>query len=267
MQNNTLKRIISVFLAVIMISCISLSDVYNIYEAYAEDSVSTEVIEESVQPENTSEPAAPSSENETREFEYHSDDFSAKLKMESNAVFSIENESLNADDVLLSVTAIDESDERFEKLYQSAADNEHFLLLYDIGFYTESGIKADVSECNAQITIYFDKPYAVCRDGNLSVVKYIEIPNETDEGSEISYECSETEITGSTYENDELKDVTFHVDSFAVYGILIPESQTKENVQEAAENGIESVQENTYILAGEENGESNGEPSQADTIT
>lgn len=69
MLNNTLKRIINILLATIMISCISLSDVYEIYKAYAEDSVSTEVIEDSIQPENISKPAAPHSENEMSEFE------------------------------------------------------------------------------------------------------------------------------------------------------------------------------------------------------
>ena len=55
MHNNTLKRIISAFLAMIMIVCISLSDVYHIYEVYAEDSADSEAVEESIQQETIAE--------------------------------------------------------------------------------------------------------------------------------------------------------------------------------------------------------------------
>ena len=114
MHNNTLKRIISAFLAMIMIVCISLSDVYHIYEVYAEDSADSEAVEESIQQETIAEAEVSYDENKIYEFEYHSDDFSAKLQIESNAVFSIENEPLNYDDVIFSVTAINEKDERLK---------------------------------------------------------------------------------------------------------------------------------------------------------
>ena len=113
----------------IMIVCISLSDVYHIYEVYAEDSADSEAVEESIQQETIAEAEVSYDENKIYEFEYHSDDFSAKLQIESNAVFSIENEPLNYDDVIFSVTAINEKDERFEKLYQASADDEYSLLL------------------------------------------------------------------------------------------------------------------------------------------
>lgn len=257
MHNNTLKRIISAFLAMIMIVCISLSDVYHIYEVYAEDSADSEAVEESIQQETIAEAEVSYDENKIYEFEYHSDDFSAKLQIESNAVFSIENEPLNYDDVIFSVTAINEKDERFEKLYQASADDEYSLLLYDIGFYTENGIKAHVSECNAQITIYFNKPYTVCRDGNLSVIKYTQIPEETDEYSEISFEYSETEIIGSTYENDVLKDVTFHVDSFDIYGVRLPVTESDTNSCNAEENLTAQINEAASLILSE--GENTGE--------
>lgn len=265
MRNNTLKRIMSVLLVIIMISCISLSDVYDIYDTFAEESVSSEVSEEFIQTGNISESEPLCPENETIEFEYNSDDFSSKLKMNGKAVFSVDGELLNADDVCFSVTPIEENGERLQ--YTEGIEDKRYLLLYDIGFYTYDGRKVDVSECDSYITFEFNKMYTANEDRNLSVVKYNEITIETDKGNEISFERSETEITGSTYENDMLKDVTFHVDSFAVYGIFIPEEEDEESVQETTENIIGDVQENAYILAKEEAGNDSSGSSSDNTIT
>lgn len=265
MRNNTLKRIMSVLLVIIMISCISLSDVYDIYDTFAEESVSSEVSEEFIQTGNISESEPLCPENETIEFEYNSDDFSSKLKMNGKAVFSVDGELLNADDVCFSVTPIEENGECLQ--YTEGIEDKRYLLLYDIGFYTYDGRKVDVSECDSYITFEFNKMYTANEDRNLSVVKYNEITIETDKGNEISFERSETEITGSTYENDMLKDVTFHVDSFAVYGIFIPEEEDEESVQETTENIIGDVQENAYILAKEEAGNDSSGSSSDNTIT
>lgn len=277
MLKNSFNRITGTVLAmIIVISCISMPDVYSTYEIFtnkntAEDFISTELSEETsddtIYSEDIAEPITPSSENEVTNFEYDGEDFSVKAKIDNKAVFSLDNETLNADDVLLSVTAIDETDERFEKLHMAAADDEHSLLLYDIGFYTESGEKADVSECDAQITFYFDKPYAGCKDKNLSVVKFIEISTEADEGSKISFECSETEIIGSTYVNDELIDVTFHVDSLTVYGIILPVTGFETNALEAGENLTVHTNEGAGLILSEGEDTDEGGTSQDIGIT
>lgn len=222
MLKNVWNRIISVILVLAMISCISLPQVqvvYATYQQYTEDTIYSENFTELTD-----------TEKNVSTFEYDGIDFSVKVEINAN------NLSFNMDDIQLVVSTIDETDERYGILQQINTDNTQTLLLYDMNFYTRNGEKVDVSNCDSRVVFYFVKPFINCKSDEINVMHFTETSLNSNEKKNISFNSTDIQITGTTFVNDELTDISFNTDSFSVYGILIPKSDTEQSIQTTSED-------------------------------